>query len=309
VKLTVMNTDITNLATKFVWSGDYQQLARALEISVAVSPTDGLLPRVSVSLGNMAKLFDDDGNELFRGYIFSKDKTASGSEITYKAYDGFIYLTKSKGTYNFKSITAEAITRKVAGDFGVSIGSLAATGIVISSLVEDAQAISDIIKTAYEKAGAQNGKSYLLQMSKGALNVVEKGSTTVSYVLSESTNVTDSEYSENLEDMINRVKVYDSDGNYVKTVSNSTWVSNYGILQDTYTKEDGVDATTAANNMLKGITYSGTVSGLGNINCVTGRKVTIKEPYTGISGSFYINTDTHTWENNQYTMELTLDLA
>jgi len=304
-----MNTDITNLATKFVWSGDYQQLARALEISVAVSPTDGLLPRVSVSLGNMAKLFDDDGSELFRGYVFSKDKTASGSEMTYKAYDGLIYLTKSKGTYNFKNITAEAITRKVAGDFGVSIGSLASTGIVISSLVEDAQAISDIIKAAYEKAGAQNGKSYLLQMSKGVLNVVEKGSTAVSYVLSESTNVTDSEYSENLEDMINRVKIYDSDGNYVKTVSNSTWVSNYGILQDIYTKEDGVDATTAANNMLKGITYSGTVSGYGNINCVTGRKVTIKEPYTGISGSFYINTDTHTWENNQYTMELTLDLA
>jgi len=74
------------------------------------------------------------------------------------AYDGLIYLTKSKGTYNFKKMTAEAITKKVAGDFGISVGTLASTGIG-QSFIADSQGIYDIIMQAYTGAAKQNGKN------------------------------------------------------------------------------------------------------------------------------------------------------
>jgi hypothetical protein len=303
-----MDKDITQLVTVITWSGDYQQAARTLAFSIAVSPTDPNLPAVSMSMGNMVKLFDDDGNELFRGYIFARDKSNASNEMTVTAYDGLIYLTKSTGTYNFKDAPAEGIANKVASDFGISVGSVAITGI-LQNFIADAQTISDIIMQAYTSAGSQNGKKYILQMSKGLLNVVEKGSVIADHLLSDDINISDSAYSESIEGMIDQVKIYDSDKNQTGVVNNSGNITSYGMLQSIYNAQDGVDSTTAATNMLKGIARASTVTVLGSTDCVTGNAVNIQEPYTGVTGKFYILTDQHTWQDGQHTMQLTLDLA
>lgn len=307
MKILLMNQDITPLVTTWTWSGDYQQVARTLAFNIAVSPTDPNLPVLSMSMGNMVKLFDDDGNELFRGYLFSRDKSNSNNEMTVTAYDALIYLTKSKGTYNFKNMTAEAVTAKVAVDFNIPVGDLATTGIS-QSFIADGQAIYDIIMQAYSGAAVQNGKVYMPLMDAGLLNIIEKGSMVSTYELSDTVNVSDSEYTESIEDVINRVKIYDAKENYVGMVQNSDWVNSYGILQDVYKVQDGIDSNTAAIAMLKAIERTSTITALGNTSCVTGMAVFVDEPFTGLSGLFYINTDQHTWQNGQYTMQLTVDL-
>ena len=35
--------------------------------------------------------------------------------------------------------------------------------------------------------------------------------------------------------------------------------------------------------------------------------MTVREPYTGLSGLFYIDSDVHTWKNGQYYNKLTLN--
>lgn len=50
----------------------------------------------------------------------------------------------------------------------------------------------------------------------------------------------------------------------------------------------------------------GTVQSLGNAECITGNAVKVVEPYTGMVGLFYIDSDTHTWANGVYTNKLTL---
>ncbi|MGB9813536.1 MAG: XkdQ/YqbQ family protein [Thermovenabulum sp.] len=298
--------DITQLITKITWSGDYQQAARKLETNVAVSPTDYYLPKIYIALGNMLKLLTDDGIELFQGYVFYKEKSISNNEMRITAYDGLIYLLKSKGTYNFKKMTAEAITKKVADDFGIPVGTLANTGIV-QSFIADGQTIYDIIMQAYTNASKQNGKKYMPIMQQGKLNVIEKGKSVARYVLSSDSNIEDATYTESIENMINRVKIYDENKNLIGTVENSEWIKLYGILQEVYVKEKDKNPQIVAKNMLKGVERTASLSGvLGNTDCITGMAVQVKESYTGLVGLFYIDTDTHTWQNGQYTMDLGL---
>lgn len=303
----LMGNDISNLAEKIVWGGDYQQVARKLEIDIAASPTDPHITPIRAKMGNMVKLFDDDGSELFRGYVFSNDRAVSNNALTITAYDGLYYLTKSKGTYNFKNMTAEAVTRKLAADFGIPIGDIQQTGISLS-FVADEKTIYDIIMQAYTAAGNQNGKKYMPEMSEGRLNIIQKGSLAADYLLSDDTNITDSDYTESIEDAIDRVRIYDDKYNQVGIVQDADAIKQYGILQDVYKKETGKNAAAEARRMLKGIERTAKVDALGNTDCITGRAAFIHEPFSGLTGMFYINTDEHTWENGQYTMELTLDM-
>lgn len=296
--------DITQLCNNITWSGDIQQVARKLEFNVVYPLNDLNIEKVNISLGNMV-IFYEENKELFRGIVFTKEKSSSSQAIRVTCYDHLIYLIKSKGTYNFKKMTAEQITQKVAKDFNIPIGSLAKTGISQNFIVQG-EDIYSIIMKAYTNASKQNRKKYIPIMQQGKLYVIEKGSTIVSYVLESNTNITDSSYTESIESMINRVKIYDDKGNYINKVENVNWIKLYGVLQDIYTKEQDKNALTVAKNMLKGIERSGEISALGNIDCITGYAIKVKEPYTNLVGLFYIDSDTHTWNNGQHTMQLSL---
>lgn len=297
--------NITGLIQKTVWSGDYQQAARKLELDITSSPLDYYLPRPQITTGSMIKLIDDSGNELYRGYIFVQGKVLDSMTLKLSVYDGLIYLLKSKGTYNFKMLTAEQITRRVAADFGITIGTLAQTGIPQSLIVQGTD-IYTIIMKAYTAATKLNEKKYLPIMQQGQLNVIEKGAIMAEYVLGSDNNLTDAAYDESIETMINRVKIYDENNQFIGTVDNSDWIKTYGILQEVYNKEKDKDMNTVARGMLKGIDRNGSLQALGDSECITGRAVQIKEPFTGLIGRFFIDADTHTWQNGQHIMQLSI---
>jgi hypothetical protein len=305
MKIIHKNKDITEIVTSITWSGDYKQAARKLEFGVAVSPHDYYLPKHYIALGDMIKLLDDKDKELFQGYVFTKEKSISGTEMMITTYDGLIYLLKSKGTYNFKNMSPEQITSKVCGDFGIPIGNLISTGITLNRIF-DGESIYSIIMTAYTLASKRNGKKYIPRMINGKLHVIEKGKTVTEYVLDGESNIIDSTYSESIENMVNRVKIYDENGKQIGKVENADWIKKYGILQDVYKKEKGANVNAIAKSMLQGIEKTAEIEGLGNIECITGNAVKIKEPYTGLTGLFYIDNDEHTWQDGQHTMSLGL---
>lgn len=298
--------DITQLAASIDWSGDADQAARKVQIEVIAPSSDSHIPRVSPNPGKMLKLYDDSRKELFSGYIFAQELSRSGSTISVTAYDALIYLLKSNAAYNFKKTTAEAIALKVAADFGVPAGGLAKTGI-IQDLVVFNDSPYKIIQNAYAAAGKQNGKEYVIRMESSKLTVKEKGGDTVQYILSSDANITEATYAESIENMVNRIKIYNNRSEYVGQVENGEWKKNYGLIQGIYTKEDDKDPYTVARNNLKGLEQTGKISALGNTECVTGAAVKIKEPFTGLTGLFYISRDRHTWQDSVYSMELFLD--
>lgn len=297
--------DITSVVSSITWSGSNGDISRVLEIDVLYPIHDVYTPRTLPALGDTIQLVTEDSKELFRGKVFYNEQVSSQGTVKVTCYDDAIRLSKSKGTFNFKNATAEAITKRVCDEINLPVGSLAATNINQKKLV-NGEGLYQVIKDVYEGAGLQNGKRYLPFSLNGKLNVIESGSTTIDYVLNDSINIISSSFSQKADSIINRVKVYDENDKYIDTVSDNDSINKFGIFQDVYTKEKGKQALAVAKNMLTGIENSIDVVAIGNVNCMTGYNVKVEDSTTGLSGIFEIESDTHTWSNGQYEVSLKL---
>lgn len=300
---------LTPLVQKMTWSGDYQEAARRLELDLTVSPSDYFLPETIVSLADMLLLYDDHDNELFRGYVFKKSKSLSGSAVTLSAYDGMIYLIKSELSKVFKNVTAEQVAKTVCLELEVPAGEMAATGIP-QSFTHLSKTGYEAIMTAYTTASKQNDKLYMPRMDSGRLSVVEKGSTVARRVVLSAVHVTESTYGEDMESMVNTVVITDEKGNRFGKISNPDWAAAYGLLQKVYQKEQNKDPVTMAKALLQDINREASMELLGGpdaYDLIAGNAVQVREAYTGLTGLFYIDSDTHTFENGQHTISLDLN--
>jgi len=309
-------TDLNELCIRITWSGDNSQAARKIDVSLVVSPLDTNIPRPYLSLGEMLKLTDDSGAELFRGYIFHKGKSLSGTELSVTAYDGLIYLTKSKLAKKFRKLSPEAVTKLVCTELGVPVGKLAETGIEVSFIHMDKTGYETIM-TAYTSAAKHKNadkaeKDYVLympRMREGKLDVIVKGALAAKMPLTASRDLTEASYAEDIESMVNKVLITNEKGEVVGSVEESGWVTNYGLLQSTYRQEEGKDAKAMAKVLLSDVARSADVQlvgGPGTYDLIAGNSVLIEESYTGLTGRFYIDSDTHTFENNQHSISLQL---
>ena len=210
-------------------------------------------------------------------------------------------------TYNFSSKTAEAITQMVCDDMEIPVGSLAQTGLTQKLIVQNVS-IYEIIMRAYTQAYQQNGVSYRVVAKKGYLNVEEMGKVVCSIEITEDSNITSSNYKESITNMVNKVRIYDGEGKPQGVVQNDADVKKYGIFQQTYTKEEGKDATTTAKSMFKTVEKTFTLECVNLNEAVTGAGAVVRDSSTGLSGVVWIDADTHTWQNGVATMSLTVTL-
>ena len=298
------NIDITQLVKNVTWSGSYQQACRKLEFSLLASPYDKSIPTVKIECGYMVRLLEED-NELFRGYIQSRNLSYSGNSVEYMALDGGTYVHRNELVYNFKNQTAESIASKVCSDLGISIGSLASTGISMDKKFFGVSGY-DIIMTAYTYASTKTNKKYMCIMNKGQLNVIEKGEITLELNFENGSNILDSNFSEDISNMVNKVKVYNGDEQEVKVISNSNDMKSYGTFTKILKLEDGKDADAEAKKELKSIERKASITGFGDSSCKSGYGVKVKDAYTNLVGLFYIDEDVHTWEDGIYKVDLTL---
>ena len=298
------NIDITQLVKNVTWSGSYQQACRKLEFSLLASPYDKGIPTVKIECGYMVRLLEED-NELFRGYIQSRNLSYSGNSVEYMALDGGTYVHRNELVYNFKNQTAESIASKVCSDLGISIGNLASTGISMDKKFFGVSGY-DIIMTAYTYASTKTNKKYMCTMDKGQLNVIEKGEITLELSFENGSNILDSNFSEDISNMVNKVKVYNGDEQEVKVISNSNDMKNYGTFTKILKLEDGKDVDAEAKKELKSIERKASITGFGDSSCKSGYGVKVKDAYTNLVGLFYIDEDVHTWEDGIYKVDLTL---
>lgn len=94
-----------------------------------------------------------------------------------------------------------------------------------------------------------------------------------------------------------------------KKYANQCYSSYGGRLgaKDLYRQEKDEDPSTRAEAKLRELEKSASVRVFGNTDLITGNGVIVKEPFTALNGKFYIDSDTHTWENNTYIVELELN--
>lgn len=178
----------------------------------------------------------------------------------------------------------------------------------LPTAIGTAVSIYEIIMRAYTQAYQQNGVSYRVVAKKGYLNVEEMGKVVCSIEITEDSNITSSNYKESITNMVNKVRIYDGEGKPQGVVQNDADVKKYGIFQQTYTKEEGKDATTTAKSMFKTVEKTFTLECVNLNEAVTGAGAVVRDSSTGLSGVVWIDADTHTWQNGVATMSLTVTL-
>jgi len=300
--------DITDYISSFSWGGSRTEVARKLELKVVNAPLDKNVTPLKINLADPIYLFEDDQKtELFRGFVTDREASSVTGVVTYTAYDLLFYTLKSSATYNFSGKTAEAITQMVCDDMEIPVGKLAKTNVSQKLIVQNVS-IYEIIMRAYTQAYQQNGVNYRVTAKKGYLNTEEMGNVVCEIEITEDSNIISSNYKESITNMVNKVRIYDGEGNQTGVVQKDADVKSYGIFQQTYTKEEGKDPTTTAKSMFNGVEKTFTLECISHTGAVTGAGAVVKDDATGLRGVVWIDSDTHTWTNGVATMSLTVTL-
>jgi len=311
-------TDITPVCKSIELSASVDQPARKCSFSMIYSLTDNNQPRVQIGPGTLISVIEDDYGEIFRGEVVDRTLGSSSQEETFTCYDYMRFIMKSSTSMNIKNISPESVAAKACEEVNITPGDIISTGISINRICPD-KTFYNIIMECYSEASKQNGKQYIPIMKSDKLNIIEKGQVISDYVIQSSktdiynNNLIDMNYKDSLENMVNRVKIFDSQANYVDEVVNSELVKNYGVFQTSYQVEDDKEYYNVAKNKLYGFDEEIELEALGNYSCITGYAVKTKIWYLGLlnNATVYINADTHNWEcgTGKYTMKLTVSLS
>ena len=291
--------------SKAEWSGTDNQCSRQLTFEIPWDPYTKGFKNPKIKLGDMVSMYDDK-KLLFVGQITNREKQASIGTASYTAMDFMNHLLRSTTTRRFKNMSPELITKSVCSEAGVGVSNLAKTKVNIPLLFAEDQSLYDIIIRAYRKARTHTKKNYQPVMDGKKVSVVVKGADSGA-ILDQGVDITDASYSDNIENVVNTVKIVNEKGKKVGLVKNDKSRAGYGIYQATYTKEEKVDAKKAAKALLEGTTKEASVTAIGRTACVSGKSLTIRDKALGLSGKFYIAGDSHTFENGVHMMQLDLE--
>lgn len=298
--------DITKLITSLTWSGDYKSCSRKLEFATISNDTDKNIPKVDIPLSSLVVLLEDN-KELFRGFIFDRELTSSGTSINYTAYDYAERLNKIKVSYNIKDLTPTQIANKFLDDYKLSKGNIVTSTVKVKKIFIGVSAY-EMIMTTYTEQSKKDNKKYMIRSVGDKFEVIEKGNITLTIGFEEGKNIISSNFKESIENMVNKVLIVDDSGNKKSEVTDDNLLKIHGLFQEVYKKEDGKDSTIEAKAMLQGVDKTCSLSGFGDSTCVTGMGVQVKDSYTGLVGLFYIDTDTHTWDSRgNHTVDLDLN--
>lgn len=237
-------TDITQLVQVAKWSGDYKQASRKLEFTIISTKQDKNIPQVDIQEGYMVYFFEDD-TELFRGFIYTIEKTRDTT--SYMAYDHAQKLVNIKVNYNFKQKTAQQITQQMINDyseFGLKAGEIVSDDVSYSK-VFIGTTMYDTIMSAYTNAHSQNGKEYMCFAKEGKINVALKGDIKLKVEFNEKENIIESVYKSSIVNVVNKVIIVDDAGNKIAEKKDSNSIELYGLFQEILTAESQTITTTS----------------------------------------------------------------
>lgn len=290
--------DITQACGKITWSGSATGVAREAGVTYLNAPYDKSLKLPAIATGDYLAL-TEGGEEIFLGQIYGIDGSSQTGTIPYTAYDALKHLLGSRGQYNFKNITPEAIAEQVCADLQVPVRHLHPTGIAIQSLICDGMTMYDIVMAGYTKAKKITGDKYFAMIYKRGLGVYKSEWVVKGFCLSDDSNIYASSLSEKMDDITNRVKVFDDTGKQIGEVEDAKSIELFGVFQDV--SQDPAEA----KGMLR-VSPSQTInlSAIGDINCISNYFVQVRDGATGLSGKYFIKSDSHTWEGGTHKMDL-----
>lgn len=322
-KFLVNDKDITNYIISFSWSGDNSQAGRKLEFTVAFNNVtkDSTFTNPYIIAGDkitVKYILNSDSMTpgefiLFKGQVWLTSRNTSGYDKSFTAYDNIIFLAKSKLNKKFQNATVYDVLKQVANEFGMNI--LLDEGITLDAkgdFIADNMSGTEIFKKALDIQSAKDGKAYCIMALDENNNIVigyNDGKEVENFSLTDTTNVFSSSHSESLENLVSMVYIADNNGNTSASnvVQSDYGLQHYGKVTQIYKPDKKVDTATASRALLHSVDYESSLEAIGNIFCVAGKSVTIQEE--NLKGKFFIKSDSHSFNDGQHTMRLSLDFT
>ncbi len=304
--LIVNGKDLSNLVETITWSGDTREVSRKLEFKIASKSTDYFLPKPVLNEGDTVILKDDEENILFQGVLFDIDKSYSADTTSYLAFD-YMYYVKESDVNLIIDDTAENITKKVCDELGIKYGDIAQTGVNFYFVELDKNGY-EVIMIAYTNASKSTGKKYIPLMNEDKLTVIEKGLLS-GVILKGNFNILEQNHKVSLQNLVNKVLVVDESGKQVDVVEDGASQSNYGTIQKIYKIEESKDYNVEANSLLFNVTYEGSINSLSDVRAISGYAVLVYEEISKTYSKFYIESDSHTFQNGKAIMSLVLSFS
>jgi hypothetical protein len=274
--------------------------------------TDGL----SFSEGDVVRFYYDN-KPVFFGFVFTK-KRDKEHRIEVTCYDQIRYL-KNKYTYVFENKTGTQIVKALCSDFGLQVGSMDNTSYVIKSLVEENKSALDIILGVLEDTLTNTGNMYVLYDEFGKLRLRNCKNMISNVLICEST-AENFDYSSSIDDeTYNSIILYykDEENNKMSiyTASSKASIQKWGLLRYFEEVKSPSIGKNKANSLLKLYnrkTRELKISGaFGSTEIRGGTLIPVKLNLGDIVTNNYmlVESVTHHFDNDNYTMDLTLEGA
>lgn len=293
---------LTELITSVTWSGDVTTASRQIQVSLN-NTRNGTTKAVNIQVGKDVRFYVN-GDEVFRGVVFETTIHSSGG-LQFTAYDYNHYLVKNRDSLKFVKQKASQIIRTICKKYGINAGYVADTGYVIPKLILRDKSLYDMITIALTETKKKTGKAFLLTNEDGKLVLRESKKQVKRIQIADGSNLLSADYTESIEELRNSVRITGKSGEDSKgvTVNDSASIKKYGLMREKQHEGEKVNSKLKpiANALLKElnkVTKESNVDCFGEKSIVSGKMVQVSEKMTGISGGFYVLTDTHTFDPN-----------
>lgn len=286
-------------------SGSITVCARTLQVGLVCSPFVAAWATPSILPHSAVVCYDDDGVLVFQGVVVQTSRDSLSAILTVTAMDHGYFLASNEGYYTFDGMTVEGAVASLCGDIGLGVADLATTGVTVSRHFSGI-ALHKIVDTLYTLASEKTGQQYHIRFSGTSLSVVAKPEDSA-LVLDPQSNLYSSVNTIDVTDYCNTVDIYDETGNFVQQVGGSEELA--GMLRQIVTQKDGEDASGEAALLIEDgcAVQSVTVECAGDLRLVTGNAVVVTDSESGAQGLFWIDSDSHLWNNGNHTVTLTLN--
>ena len=303
--------DMTNVTGTVKVSGRKGSAARALTATLLDDDNYGR-PRPGIDVAEGVQcLFYWDGIERFRG-IVERQQTSQKKILTITAHDNGIYLSNNKDTYVYSGKTASAIFSDVCKRLGLPVGEVDDTGYVIEELPKPKttawDAITDALALTYEATGAR----YWPMSWEGKLRLKRRKNTILQWVIEAGANLASYTSGKSVENVKTRIKLLSDVGTVLAEATNAALEEKIGMRQDIETPEDSLSQA-QLNELVKSVLAEKsrpeetlTITAIGQADVIAGMGVFVRIPHLGISKTFYVESDEHTFRQEYHSMRLNL---
>lgn len=306
--------DVTQLVETIKWKGRKGSSARTL--TATLIDDDGYKHArsgIDVEKGHQC-LFNYNGKELFRGIIMTQTQT-NRKKLQFTAYDNGIYLANNKDTFTYENKTASDVFRDCCTRFGLPMGEVAKCSYKIPELTKSKTTAFDAIADALSLDFDATGIRHYVACDKGKLSLLTRRENIMQWVIEVGQNITTYSYTRSIEDIKTRVKMVSKEGTTVAEKKNAALEEKIGVFQEIDQPDESL-TTAQVNDLIASILEEKStpertlnVEAVGIAEVISGIGVYIIIPELGLSRTFYVDEDTHTFKDNMHTMTLKLNYA